>query len=101
MRPDGTPTSSDSRLALSLRAASSRFSRRPGCAIEALFILLAAHDILFHMTIEDLEKAVADLPPGELARFRAWFEQFDVACFDQKIKRDAKAGKLDRLARGL
>ena len=32
MRPDGTPMSSDSRFALSLRAASSRFSSRPGCA---------------------------------------------------------------------
>src|ERR1700754_97949 len=32
MRPDGTPMSSDSRLALSLRAASSRFRKRPGCA---------------------------------------------------------------------
>src|SRR5262245_54878723 len=32
MRPDGTPMSRDSRLALSLRAASSRFRIRPGCA---------------------------------------------------------------------
>ena len=50
------------------------------------------------MTIEDLEKAVAKLPPADLARFRAWFEAFDAARFDQKIERDAKAGKLDRLA---
>jgi hypothetical protein len=50
------------------------------------------------MTIEDLEKAVAKLPPDDLARFRAWFEAFDAARFDQKIERDAKAGKLDRLA---
>ena len=50
------------------------------------------------MTVEDLEKAVAKLPPGELARFRAWFEQFEAARFDEKIERDAKAGKLDRLA---
>jgi hypothetical protein len=50
------------------------------------------------MTIEDLEKAVAKLPPNDLARFRAWFEEFDAARFDQKIERDAKAGKLDRLA---
>jgi hypothetical protein len=50
------------------------------------------------MTIEDLENAVAKLPPDQLAKFRAWFEQFDAARFDQKIERDAKAGKLDRLA---
>ena len=49
------------------------------------------------MTIEDLEKAVSKLPPDQLARFRDWFEAFDAARFDQKIERDAKAGKLDRL----
>src|SRR6266545_6708115 len=38
MRPDGTPRSSASRLALSLRAASSRFSRRPGCATGAIVL---------------------------------------------------------------
>jgi hypothetical protein len=48
--------------------------------------------------LEDIEKAVEKLPAAELARFRAWFEQFDAARFDQKIERDAKAGKLDRLA---
>jgi hypothetical protein len=50
------------------------------------------------MTIEDLEKAVAKLPPKQFAEFRAWFEAFDGACFDEKIERDAMAGKLDRLA---
>src|SRR5262245_25253575 len=33
MQPDGTPISMDSRLALSLRAASSRPRTQPGCAI--------------------------------------------------------------------
>lgn len=50
------------------------------------------------MTIEDLEKAVATLPPDQLAEFRAWFEAFDAARFDEKIQRDSKTGKLDRLA---
>lgn len=49
-------------------------------------------------SIEDIEKAVAELPPDQLARFRAWFEEFDAARFDQKIERDAKAERLDRLA---
>jgi hypothetical protein len=48
--------------------------------------------------IEDIEKAVSNLSPDELAEFRAWFEAFDAAQFDQKIERDAQAGKLDRLA---
>ena len=50
------------------------------------------------MTIEDLEKAVATLPPDQLAKFRDWFEAFDAARFDEKIERDATSGKLDRLA---
>ncbi|WP_454618751.1 hypothetical protein [Bradyrhizobium cenepequi] len=48
-------------------------------------------------TAEDIEKAVEQLPPRELARFRAWFEAFDAERFDKAIERDAKAGKLDAL----
>jgi hypothetical protein len=50
------------------------------------------------MTTEDIEKAVEQLPPRELARFRAWFEAFDASQFDAAIERDARAGKLDALA---
>ena len=50
------------------------------------------------MTIDDIEKAVASLPGEQLDRFRAWFEAFDAARFDEKIERDAASGKLDRLA---
>ena len=48
--------------------------------------------------VEEIEKAVAELPADELARFRAWFEEFEAARFDERIERDAKAGKLDQLA---
>jgi hypothetical protein len=50
------------------------------------------------MSIEDIEKAVAGLPPDQYAEFRTWFEAFEVDRFDRKIERDAQAGKLDRLA---
>jgi hypothetical protein len=49
-------------------------------------------------TIEDIERAVAEPPADELQRFRAWFAEFKAARFDQDIERDAKAGRLDRLA---
>jgi hypothetical protein len=49
-------------------------------------------------TLEDIEKAVAELSVDQLAKFRAWFEEFEAVRFDQKIERDAKSGKLDRLA---
>lgn len=48
--------------------------------------------------LEDIEKAVAELAPAELARFREWFEAFDAVRFDEKIERDAGAGRLDGLA---
>ena len=50
------------------------------------------------ITVEDIEKAVAGLPPREFDRFRAWFDEFQAARFDQRIERDAEAGKLDGLA---
>jgi hypothetical protein len=50
------------------------------------------------MTTEDIEKAVELLTPDELARFRAWFEQFDAQRFDQAIEQDAKTGTLDAFA---
>jgi hypothetical protein len=50
------------------------------------------------MSVEELEKAVAALPPDLLARFRTWFEEFEAARFDAKIEADAKNGSLDKLA---
>jgi hypothetical protein len=49
------------------------------------------------MSVEELERAVAALPPDLLARFRTWFEEFEAARFDAKIEADAKSGKLDKL----
>jgi hypothetical protein len=49
-------------------------------------------------TVEEIEKAVSELPAEELAQFREWFEEFEAARFDRKIEQDAKAGRLDRLA---
>ena len=63
-----------------------------------LFCFFTFGGIFAVMTIEDIEKAVAKLPPDQLAQFRAWFDQFDAARFDQKIDRDINEGRLDRLA---
>jgi hypothetical protein len=49
-------------------------------------------------TVEDIERAIEGLAPQELDRLRTWFEEFQAARFDDKIERDARAGKLDRLA---
>jgi hypothetical protein len=49
-------------------------------------------------TVEEIEKAVEELPPDKLAKFRAWFDSFEAALFDRRLERDAKNGKLDDLA---
>jgi hypothetical protein len=49
-------------------------------------------------TSEDIKKAVEQLAPRELTRFRAWFETFDAQRFDAAIERDASARRLDALA---
>ncbi len=48
-------------------------------------------------TVEEIEKAVTQLSPEQLAKFRAWFDEFQARMFDEQIERDAKAGKLDKL----
>ena len=50
------------------------------------------------MTIEEIKTAIEQLLPDELVKFRAWYEAFDAARFDEAIDRDATAGKLDTLA---
>lgn len=50
------------------------------------------------MTVQEIEKAITELSPHELARFREWFEEFDARAWDEQFERDAKSGKLDKLA---
>jgi hypothetical protein len=48
--------------------------------------------------LDQIERAIAQLSEADLAKLRAWFEEFDARVFDEKIERDAKAGKFDKLA---
>ena len=47
--------------------------------------------------VEQIEERIAKLAPRDLARFRAWFVEFDALVWDDQIEADAKAGKLDHL----
>jgi hypothetical protein len=49
-------------------------------------------------TVEEIERAVRELPPEELALFRAWFAEFDASVWDRQIEADVAAGRLDKLA---
>lgn len=48
--------------------------------------------------VEDIEKAIAQLPEEQLKQFRAWYESFDSDAWDEQIEKDVAAGKLDSLA---
>ena len=48
--------------------------------------------------LEELERRIRKLSPQDLAKFRAWFAEFDHALWDRQIEADSKSGKLDRLA---
>ena len=50
------------------------------------------------MSVQELEKAVTQLPSPELARFAAWFEEYQANLWDKQIEEDALAGRLDALA---
>lgn len=49
-------------------------------------------------TITEIEKAISNLPPEEIAKFRAWFEEFDAAVWDRQFEEDVVSGKLDAIA---
>ena len=49
------------------------------------------------MTAEDIEEAILRLPPAELARFRAWFADFEAGRVT-KPEPEATASRIGRLA---
>ncbi|MGQ0545563.1 MAG: hypothetical protein ACT4P3_09560 [Betaproteobacteria bacterium] len=49
--------------------------------------------------LDDIKQRFSKLSPGELAQFRAWFdEELDDLLWDRQIEADSLAGRLDRLA---
>ncbi len=49
-------------------------------------------------TIREIEQAVSQLSPEELAHFREWFDEYDARVWDKQFESDATTGKLDKLA---
>ena len=48
--------------------------------------------------VVEIEDAVQQLAPADLAKFREWFAKYDAAQWDQAIEDDVRAGRLDALA---
>jgi hypothetical protein len=49
------------------------------------------------MSIEEIESAIAQLPPSEVAKLAQWFEEFQARVWDRQIEEDVEAGRLDAL----
>jgi hypothetical protein len=54
---------------------------------------------MLSVKIQTIEKQVRVLDQGDLAAFRDWFTKYDSKVWEQKIKKDVRAGKLDKFAR--
>lgn len=49
------------------------------------------------MSVQEIESAVANLPPSDLAEFMRWLEEFQADAWDQQIARDVQAGRFDAI----
>lgn len=49
------------------------------------------------MDIADIERAIKQLPPDELAQFAEWFEEFMAQAWNRQIEADVQSGRLDAL----
>lgn len=49
-------------------------------------------------TVEEIEKAIINLPKDDLVKLRRWYDEFEARQWDQTLEADAESGKLDRLA---
>lgn len=45
--------------------------------------------------LEEIEKAVQQLAPEEIAQLRLWLEEYEADLFDARIEADMRSGKLD------
>ncbi len=51
------------------------------------------------MSVAEIERAIEQLPPDDLAQLARWFEEFMAQAWDRQIEEDVQAGRLDALIR--
>ena len=49
------------------------------------------------MSVAEIEAAIKTLPKEELVRFNEWYQEFLEEAWDEQIRQDVRAGKLDFL----
>lgn len=49
-------------------------------------------------TVQEIKKAITQLPKDDLVVLREWFEEFEAKMWDKQFEEDAQSGKLEKLA---
>ncbi|HZP83351.1 MAG TPA: hypothetical protein VFB21_17035 [Chthonomonadaceae bacterium] len=49
------------------------------------------------MSVQEIERAVAQLSPTELQEFAEWFADYQAEIWDKQIEADVQSGRLDAL----
>lgn len=49
------------------------------------------------MSVKEIEEAITRLSPEELAELSVWLADYQAQVWDEQIKRDLEAGRLDAL----
>ncbi|HEY2964025.1 MAG TPA: hypothetical protein VGJ37_16515 [Pyrinomonadaceae bacterium] len=49
------------------------------------------------MDVKEIETAISELPPAQVAELADWFDEFRAQLWDKEIEQDLKAGKLRSL----
>ena len=49
------------------------------------------------MSVAEIEAAIKTLPKEELVQFNQWYQEFLEDAWDEQIRQDVRAGKLDFL----
>ncbi|HEX8179431.1 MAG TPA: hypothetical protein VF525_07800 [Pyrinomonadaceae bacterium] len=49
------------------------------------------------MDIKEIESAIAQLPPAEVAELAEWLAEFQAQIWDEQLAQDVQAGRLDAL----
>ena len=49
------------------------------------------------MTVQEIEKAIKELPPNDISKLSEWLEEFEAQLWDTQISEDLKNGRLQEL----
>jgi hypothetical protein len=49
-------------------------------------------------TVQEIEKAISQLPEKDIFSLKKWFDEFEAKIWDDQIEKDVLSGRLDKLA---